>query len=396
MNFKEIRKQYRLLRCGILTCLAGLAVSTGSPLSAQTVTGYILDEMPDYDWYRGCFGTATGNFFGFWDRHGMPDFYTGPVNSGLAPLLDDPALLMRKFWASDLHDRDYWVLYETSANDPYFSNGWEEHEPDCIGDFIGLNQKKWTDLNGECAGNIDGYSFVYWDADGDARMNYSPPNGITDIQSGLRNFVHHCGYEADVMTQYTDFNPNSAPGKGFTYTDVMHEIHNGRPVMVFLQQFNTFSRPIGTMPNANPLIHGINIFGYELLDWGDGLTEAFVFVRTSWASGMERLAWDSGSWLAGLPARGVIAMHPHPKITHMNVADEAITLDWEGPSSKLVNLLSGKTNVVSRYVVEHSSTMVPGSFSTVAGPTTSRQATIPLQGAAVGFYRVSLLEESAP
>src|SRR3954464_10311719 len=49
----------------------------------QNVT---IEGLPDYNWYAGCFGTATGNLMGYWDRNGLPDFYTGPTGNGVAPL----------------------------------------------------------------------------------------------------------------------------------------------------------------------------------------------------------------------------------------------------------------------------------------------------------------------
>ncbi|HKX63503.1 MAG TPA: hypothetical protein VJS65_16725, partial [Verrucomicrobiae bacterium] len=53
-------------------------------LPAQTMV--YLTDVPDYNWYAGCFGTASGNLAGFWDRHGYSNIYTGAVNGGEAPL----------------------------------------------------------------------------------------------------------------------------------------------------------------------------------------------------------------------------------------------------------------------------------------------------------------------
>src|SRR5688572_33424216 len=61
-----------------LVCLSTL------PLRADTDV-YLLGT-PDYQWYAGCFGTATGNLMGYWDRQGFADFYTGPTAGGVAPL----------------------------------------------------------------------------------------------------------------------------------------------------------------------------------------------------------------------------------------------------------------------------------------------------------------------
>src|SRR5688500_15325586 len=98
---------------------AGFAAIT-SASAAENVT---LLEVPDYAWYAGCFGTASGNLIGYWDRHGLPDMYTGPTGGGLAPL--NSSFLqgndgIRALWASQQgvdgrptsqpgHIEDYWA-----------------------------------------------------------------------------------------------------------------------------------------------------------------------------------------------------------------------------------------------------------------------------------------------
>src|SRR6185503_16827856 len=70
-------------------------------LSLQADSNVYLLEVPDYSWYAGCFGTATGNLMGYWDRHGMADFYTGPTAGGVAPLDNWGANVgIRSLWAS--------------------------------------------------------------------------------------------------------------------------------------------------------------------------------------------------------------------------------------------------------------------------------------------------------
>ena len=151
--------------------LALLAVmALGGPLAGQSQTYVCLTETPDYTWHAGCFGTASGNLAGFWDRHGLPDFYTGPVNGGVAPLNSGGANAdIRGLWASEAgvdgrpankpgHMNDYYSSYEYAGADPFVAAGRKEHAPDCTGDFIGLSQNKWTNsnqLNNECRGNID-------------------------------------------------------------------------------------------------------------------------------------------------------------------------------------------------------------------------------------------------
>src|SRR5438552_18554802 len=81
----------------------------------------MLTEVPDYLWYAGCFGTASGNLMGYWDRHGFPNFYTGPTAGGVAPLDSRGGNYgIRSMWASKAgedgrpadqpgHIDDYWI-----------------------------------------------------------------------------------------------------------------------------------------------------------------------------------------------------------------------------------------------------------------------------------------------
>src|SRR6266481_3201915 len=175
-------------RLFVVLCFGSLAL----PLRAD-VDVYLLD-VPDYDWYAGSLGTACGNLMGFWDRHGLPGFYTGATANGVAPLTSVGANAgIHSLWASRAgmggrpankpgHIDDYWTVYdlggggrsfEDTAPDPYVTNR-AEHAPDCIGDFIGLSQRKWTNMNDECDGNIDGLAFTYWDNSGNRRTNFIP------------------------------------------------------------------------------------------------------------------------------------------------------------------------------------------------------------------------------
>jgi len=374
-----------------------------------------LTEVPNYDWYAGCFGTASGNLFGYWDRHGFPDFYQGPTGGGVAPLDSFGGNIgIRSMWASRAgfdgrpadkpgHIDDYWAnpntsaggSYESTDEDPFNLLGRPEHEPDCVGDFIGLSQKKWTNMNGECDGNINAYSFVYWDTSGDRRENYRPSSEAgepaRDIQSGLRDWSHYRGYEADVFTQLTDFNPHVPAGHGFTFEDLKREINAGYPVLIFLQSNNQFSRSLSItmpMPKANPIMHGMMIYGYYEDDTGYNV----AIYRTSWASSDDfgRSEWNGLTWQAGLPVRGVIGYHPKPKITEVKRQGGTITISWHGPTSRLYNVNSQVTTPLHRYVVERSEKLYPAKFVSVTSPTTELSATVADEGTSSAFFRVRL------
>lgn len=391
--------------CGLL---AGAPVMT----QAQTAEHVTINGLPDYSWYAGCFGTATGNLMGFWDRNGLADFYTGPTSGGVAPLTSGGSNSgIRSLWASKAgfdgrpadkpgHLDDYWedfdfnsgVTFESTAPDPYVTANRTEHEPDCLGDFIGQSQNKWSDLNGECSGNINGYAFVFWDADGARRVNYQPTyNGapIPDIPSGLKKWAQYRGYDAHVTSQLAEVNPLVTAGNGFTFEDLRAEIDAGFPVLLILQNPYELNRNLPGNPTANPSVHAMVAYGY-IVDGG----QQYVRYRTSWASGDDLSTtaseWNGQVWQANLPLRGVVTFRPHPRIVSMERADGMLTVSWHGPKAEVEDHANGVTHQPHRYIVERANDL-GGEFAAVSEPTTELSASIAEASGARGFYRVRLL-----
>lgn len=407
MNALPRQNRFLLIAISLL-CLSA------SPVAAQRWIH--LTEVPDYGWYAGCFGTASGNLAGFWDRHGFTNFYSGPTGGGVAPLNSLGAnVSIRSLWVSKAgvdgrpanqfgHIDDYYSsgdgnVYDQSTKlDPYVLAGRAEHAADCIGDFIGLNQRKWTDMAGECDGNIDAYSFAFWDKTGNKRINYSHTNisgqYIPDLQSGYKAWARWRGYDADVFTQLTDFNPERTTGAGFTYQNVKAEIDAGYPVLCFLQRqglpFRDFSSANPPMPKANPEIHGVMIYGYVENVAEVGATKGVV-IRTSWGSGDNQIMeWDASAWLGLFPVRGVIGFHPKPKITSVTRSGSNITISWDGPSAQLYDNLAQTTTNVHRYQLEGATSLSPSNFKPVGSVTTARTATVSEPAQSQAFYRVRL------
>jgi hypothetical protein len=348
-----------------------------------------LVEVPDYLWYGGCFGTGTGNLMGYWDRHGFSNFFPNI----LAPLNTTTATeFVRTNYVSAAHLNDYWSIYEGTALDRYVLSNWVEHTPDCIGDFIGLSQRKWTNMNNECDGNIDAYSFVYWDTNGDRRVNFVPSadagTPARDIQSGLREWTKWKGYDADVFTQLTDFNSTVPNGHGFTFENLKAEIDAGYPVLLYLQPFTQLYRSLQNMPRANPAIHGMMAYGYYIDDSGN----KFVHYRTSWgdAGGNDYIVsqWNGATWQAQLPVRGVIGYHPKPRITNVTRNNGNITVSWDGPASLLYDHIAGTTKPVHRYVLERTSSL-DQPFIGITDPSPDHTATVP-ECCGTAFFRVKL------
>jgi hypothetical protein len=243
-------------------------------------------------------------------------------------------------------------------------------------------------MAGECDGNIDAYSFVYWESKGFRRTNYIPP--ATDIQSGLRAWTKSRGYDADVFTQLADFNPEKPSTNGFTYEDVKAEINAGYPLMVFLQPTNQTSRALSGMPRANPPIHGVLIYGYQ--DYPE-FGAPLVYIHTSWGIGYAFQGWTSTPWLnLGLSVRGVIGFRPKPRVRSIQRDGNSITLQWDGPSSQLFDNLAQTTTPVHRYQVQRSTTLSPDSWTDIASSTTDLSSTFTDPGGNSVFYRVKLLD----
>jgi hypothetical protein len=392
---------------GLLAALLGPLSLSGQAVDVQ-ITG-----VPDYDWYAGCFGTACGNLMGYWDRHGLPDFYTGPTGAGLAPLNSSGANVgIRSLWASRAgfdgrsvnlpgHIDDYWRVYasdsvfsyEDTDDDPYVLAGRPEHAPDCVGDFIGLSQKKFTGMNNECDGNLDAYSFVFWATNGARRTNFSK---AVDIQSGLRAWAKSKGCDADVFTQLADFNPGTPAGQGFTWADLKAEMDAGYPLLVFLQNNDQTFRSLGPIAHANPEIHGMLACGYE--EHPD-IGVRYVYVRTSWASGEGVYrSWSTEPWVAaGLPlhVRGVIGFHPHPRVRSIAREGTSVSIRWDGPSSLVTHHDQAADTFTDvqphRYQLQQSPTLQPPSFTDVGPSTTNLTITVEACCAASAFYRVKLI-----
>ncbi|HEX7862530.1 MAG TPA: hypothetical protein VF773_19495 [Verrucomicrobiae bacterium] len=364
---------------------------------------YLLD-VPDYSWHAGCFGTASGNLMGFWDRNGLTNMYAGPTGGGVAPLNSQGAnASIRSLWASQAgmdgrpatvagHMDDYWVSalsFESTAPDPYVTAGRAEHAPDSLGDFMGQSQRKYSNLDGECNGNIDGFAFNFWDKTGNRRTNFKPSSGIRDIQSGLREFARWRGYDAIVASQLVNVNPEAPSGTGFTFEDIKAEINAGFPVILILQKHSNFSRDLPGLARANPNAHAVLVHGYVEYDSG----AQAVWFKTSWGQGDELGLWeDSDDFIfgLGLPMRGAITVHLQPRITNFERAGAQVRLKWEGPSARLWDDLSKTSRPVHHYVVERADSL-DGEFIPVSPASGELEALVNPGVSPQQFFRVKLV-----
>jgi hypothetical protein len=234
------------------------ALQGGEPVPAPSAAATLLSEVPTSTWTYGCSATAAGMLFGYYDRHGYSNMYTGPTNGGVAPLTDlgqgdipaSPIAGACSIIATQNgfdgrvtpgHVNDYWVSYLSAGPDPWVGNRPEQAWGGCTADYMGTNQWKW-DFSSAAAdpgvdANVDGSTTFFFYTNGSPLVDYVPPavQGLPQTEGchGLRLFAEAQGYS--VVTNFTQLTNNMGQPFGFTYADYMNEINAGRPVLIHVE-----------------------------------------------------------------------------------------------------------------------------------------------------------------
>jgi transcriptional regulator CtsR len=248
-----------------------------------------LSNVPAFDWSYGCAATSAAMLFGYYDRIGYSDMYTGTTNSGVCPL--DNSVWGHTNWPSVTcgecplsathngidgrairgHVDDYWIDYLDVGPDPYVSNGWVEHTSDCTGDYMGTDQAKYN--------NIDGSTMFYFRPNGDPLYDYTGDEPTyRDGCHGMKLFAQSRGY-----TVVTNFNQliqgqGSDPNKGFTFADFQAEIDAGRPVLIL-------------------------VTGHAMLGYGYDTSTNTIYVHNTWDYYSHTMTW--GGTYSGMQHFGV-------------------------------------------------------------------------------------------
>ncbi len=230
-----------------------MSFQNSGPVPSSDLSGTILELQsqaagttlgaPSSPWTYGCAATTAGMLFGYYDRNGYANMYTGSYNGGVAPISDlgvNTGLIATKQGLDGRavrgHVDDYWVSYETAGPDPWEGN-WAEHTiGDCTADYMGTNQWKWdNDISGTNDANVDG-STTLWSYSSNAKLyDYVPPAGQglpqTGLSHGMRLFAESRGYSvAHNYTQKID----ALYFGGFSLANYQAEIDAGRPVLIQL------------------------------------------------------------------------------------------------------------------------------------------------------------------
>jgi hypothetical protein len=271
------------------------AVATVPEADAQTETG-ALSEVPAFDWSYGCSATSAAMLFGYYDRTGYRNMYTGPSDGGVCPLDNSiwgpgiggsPAECPLSATHNGIDGRttrghvdDYWIEYGSTLQDPWIVNGWVEHtHGDCTGDFMGTNQSEFDNPDGSTTFGYytDGSPWV------DPDLSFL---GLRDGCHGMKLFAESRGYS--VVTNFNQliygYQGNTL---GFTFDDYMAEIDAGRPVLIHVE-------------------------GHTMLGFGYDVSGETVYLHDTWDYSTHTMTWG-----------GTYAGYQHYMVSVIQLAQEA-------------------------------------------------------------------------
>lgn len=284
-----------------------------APVAVITETATTLPNVPAYDWSFGCSATAAAMMAGYYDQTGYPNMYTGPTNGGVAPMTNEvwgsvtingeirkqcPISATRQGLDGRTefgHVDDYWIVYGSSAPDPYIGN-WPQHTyGDCTGDFMKTNQSVYD--------NTDGSTRFYYYLNGNPYNGTEPDNG----GYGLKLFFESRDYTVD--QSYTQliygYNGNTL---GFTFEQFKQEIDQGRPVM-------------------------IHVTGHSMLGYGYDEADNKIYIHDTWDYSDHEMIW--GDSYEGMSQYAV-------SIIHLSGQEDYVILD---PASSTVGTDGGSLSI---------------------------------------------------
>ena len=230
----------------------------------------ILPDFPSFSWVFGCSAVSGAMIAGYYDRGAYPNMYTGPTNGGVMPVTDtswplwydgyktypNNPLIASHINVDGRTTRgsidDYWVQYESTADDPYITGGWVQHTwGSAIGDYMKTSQSA-APYN-----NVDG-STSFYNYNSNAKLTCTDMEGYgidsVDGTYGRKLFYEARGYAvSDCYNQKTDNNYSG----GFSLVNFKAEIDAGYAVL-------------------------LNLAGHSIVGYGyEGST---IYIRDTWSS----------------------------------------------------------------------------------------------------------------
>lgn len=264
-------------------------------VSVVPQTAVMLGNVPTSSWTYGCSATSAGMMFGYYDRIGYSNMYTGPANGGVAPLssLGSTCSIIATQQGFDGrstpgHVDDYWTGNGNAGPDPWVDGGVEHAWGGCTADYMGTNQWKWDFLSGDGVKdfNTDGSTALFSYGSATKLYDYIPPASAglpqTELCHGLRLFAESRGYQ--VLENYTQKIDTLYSG-GFSFNNYMNEINTGNPVM-------------------------IQVVGHTMVGVGYDAGPQTVFLHDTWGDYTASMTW--GGSYSDMDQEAVTVIHLAP------------------------------------------------------------------------------------
>jgi len=265
----------------------------------DSVAGAKSLTVPTFNWVFGCSAVSGAMIAGYYDRSGFSNIYTGPTNGGVMPLDNSSwptwsdgdttypncPLIASKNGVDGRTTRgsidDYWVLYGSTASDPYITGSWTQHTwGDAIGDYMMTSQSAF--------GNSDG-STTFWNYNSSKKLTCDEmaSSSLNDGTLGRKQFYEARGYGVkDCYNKKTD---NIVKG-GFSFANFKAEINAGHPVM-------------------------LNLEGHTIVGVGYNSSTKTIYIHDTWDYLEHTMTW--GGSYSGMELQSVSIVHlaPPPKIS---------------------------------------------------------------------------------
>lgn len=311
---------------------------------ANTIEGEIegtLPNFPAFNWVFGCSAVSAAMIATYYDRGSYPNMYTGPTNGGVMPLNNSSwptwsdgyknypnnPLIASKNGIDGRTTRgsidDYWVKYESTAKDPYITNGWTQHTwGTAIGDYMKTSQSAYNNTDGSTVfWNYSTSTDRYTCADLVARGH--PEDGTV----GRKLFYEKRGYTVtDCYNQKTDNN-----GGGFTLASYKAQIDAGHPVL-------------------------LNLAGHSVV--GYGYSGSTVYIRDTWDTNSHTMTW--GGSYDGMKLLSVSVVRLKPPSTNLKNKNYLPLILKPTPNKAPTNLTLSATSVKENLPIN----TVVGKFTT--------------------------------
>jgi hypothetical protein len=322
----------------------------------------VILDVPAYSWSYGCVPTSGAMLSAYYDRNGYDNIYTGPSNNSVMPMTNiswgvfshtdangEPEEIHQNPLAASRqgldsletrgHVDDYWLYINAGVsnnnhtyNDPWSINEWEQHEANCIADFMGTNQAMWRLADqGTWLRFYSSYPiFDYTAEEGTQLINNIEYNGTRDGIHGLRLFWESRGYEVYLNYNQTlskiEFIGNSVvynPDQpfGFTFEEYKHEIDSGRPVFIHVSG------------------HTMLGVGYDdSVCYNNNPDFPKIFIHNTWDNELHYMYWRRSYY--GMPHMGASVFHVQPLNVDCGSVKVTFTLrdnwndGWQNPTPR--------------------------------------------------------------